>query len=98
MKKLNLTLCAFVVIALLLAFPAALPSVVAGTATGLLLMGSAGFHVSMPTHDATARAPIVQVVQMQHAARVVELQNGKGVVVFQNIDGKLVTRCFYSKA
>lgn len=97
MKKLNLTLCAFVVLGLLLAFPAALPGVVAGTATGLLLMGSASFHAHMPTNDSMP-TPIVQVVQVQQAVRVVELESGKGVVVFKTIDGKLVTRCFYSKA
>lgn len=94
MKPLNVILGVLVLAAAMLAAPAMLASIVAGSA-GLLMLASAG-----PT---LVPAPVVQTVQIvrQVAAptvNVFELEGGAGVVVFRQVNGKLVSRMYRAQA
>lgn len=94
MKMLNVILGVLVLAAAILAAPAVLASIVAGSA-GLLMLASAG-----PT---LAPAPVVQTVQIVRqveapTVNVFELEGGTGVVVFRQVNGKLVSRFYRAQA
>lgn len=90
MKALNFIVGIFVVMAALIAPPALLGSVVAGSA-GLMLMASAGYPAAIvqaaPAPLTVSRAPVVP------ATREFTLDKG-GKVVFRVVGGKLTSR-FY---
>lgn len=97
LARIKSALGVLVLLAALMAPPAILAPVVAGSA-GILMLASAGFPalaaqaVTLPAVPVQTTA-IVRIVQPD-PVRVFELENGAGVVVFREVNGKLVSR-FY---